>query len=448
MFRSPLGRKLSVRTRAARRLVFIVSLFAIAATIPFINAGAWQQEQEFQPRRTQPATKGQANIVAGAEFVPGEVLVRFRTDAEAKTAEAAPASLRAEDGGGEVTFQRFGGSDTVEGLRLAKVDPANTLAAVEEIAGRADVLYAEPNYIWRAKRTPNDPLFSQMYGMTRINAPTAWNTTTGSKSVVVGVIDGGIDVNHPDLKPNIWVNPGEVPNNGFDDDSNGFADDINGWDFANDDKTVYDGPGTEEDGFPLDGHGTHVAGIIGAKGDNNLGVTGVNWDVSIVSIKVLDTDGGSVSDIIDGYNYARQLRASGVNLRVLNNSYGGPGKSLSALDAVQRLNQEGILFVVAAGNDTRDNFIVPDYPANYDLPNMIAVASTDSFDAISSFSNFGARLVSIGAPGDKILSTMARPSAQATYESNGYAFVGGTSMSAPHVAGAAALVLAANPNIT
>jgi hypothetical protein len=415
----------------ARRLVLVVSLFAVAASLPFVNAGAWQQQDEDEARsqrRSQPAAKGQANIIDGAEFVPGEVLVRFRSETAAKTAEAVALPLRAADGG-EVSVEHFGGSETVRGLRLAKVDPARTLEAVTELAARSDVLYAEPNYIWRAKRTPNDPryLSGELYGLNRINAPAAWNTTVGSKSVVVGVIDGGVDFNHDDLKANIWTNPND-PVGGGDNDFNGFIDDIHGWDFHHNDSTVFD----NEDG---DDHATHVAGTIGAQGDNNLGVSGVNWNVSIVSIKVLGPSGGSTSNIINGYNYARKLREAGVNLRVLNNSYGGPGKSLSALDAITQLNNAGILFVVAAGNESRDNFAYPDYPANYDVPNVIAVASTTSSDALSSFSNFGARLVSIGAPGSSVLSTTPNHT---------YSFFGGTSMSSPHVAGAAALICAAN----
>jgi subtilisin family serine protease len=410
-------------------------LFAVAASLPFINAGASPQQQEDQPRKSQITLKGQANIVEGAEFVPGDVLVRFRTDAAAKTAEAAPVSLRAADGG-EVTFQRFEGSEIVRGLRLAKVEETRTLEAVAELAARPDVLYAEPNYIWRTQRTPNDPLFPQMYGLGKIGAPSAWDRTIGNRNVVVGVLDGGVDINHEDLRDNIWTNTGEVPNNNFDDDGNGLADDVHGWDFDHNNSSIFDG----EDG---DDHATHVAGTIGAEGDNALGVTGVNWEVSIMALKVLGPDGGSITNIIKGYNYALQMRQRGVNLRVLNNSYGGPGKSLSALDAIQQLNTAGILFVVAAGNEAHDNFNYPDYPASYDSPNVIAVASTTSTDSLSSFSNFGARIVSIGAPGSSIVSTLP-PS----MVPGGYGSFSGTSMASPHVAGAAALVIAANPNIS
>jgi len=440
MFRSPSGRKLSGRVRAARRVVLVASLFAVVASLPYVNAGAWQQEaEEVRPTKAHPTVKGQANIVEGAEFVPGDVLVRFRTETAAKSAESVVLPLRAQDGV-EATLESFGGSEMVRGLRLAKVDPARTLEAVAELASRDDVLYAEPNYIWRTKATPNDPRYvsGEMYGMNRISAPAAWDTTTGNKSVVVAVLDGGVDINHVDLQPNIWTNPGEVAGNGQDDDHNGVIDDIHGWDFHHNDSSVFD----NENG---DDHATHVAGTIGAKGNNGTGVTGVNWDASIISIKVLGPTGGNVANIINGYNYARRLREAGINLRALNNSYGGPGKSLAALDAINQLNNAGILFVVAAGNGGEDsigddNFTFPDYPSNYDAPNVIAVASTNTFDSLSGFSNFGARRVSIGAPGQSILSTVpnfANP--------NGYSFFSGTSMSAPHVTGAAALVCSANP---
>ncbi|HEX8424638.1 MAG TPA: S8 family serine peptidase, partial [Pyrinomonadaceae bacterium] len=443
MFRSPLGRKLALRTRAARRLLLVLSLFTVAASLPFINAGAWRQEED-QLRKSPVAAKGKASVIAGAEFVPGEVLVRFRSDAAAKSAEVAPMSLRREVGDGEVSFQRFAGSDMVRGLRLAKVEESRTLEAVAELAGRSDVLYAEPNYIWRAKQfvppPPNDPRYTngEQYGMARINAPGAWNAgVTGSKNIVVGVLDGGVDINHPDLKDNLWTNTGEVPDNNFDDDGNGYADDVHGWDFDHNDKSIFD----NEDG---DDHATHVAGTLGAKGNNGIGVTGVNWDVSIMALKVLGEDGGSTANIIKGYQYVLDMRQRGVNIRVLNNSYGGPGKSLAALDAITQLNAAGILFVAAAGNGGGDsigddNFTFPDFPASYDLPNVLAVASTNTFDGLSSFSNFGARIVSMAAPGSSILSTTPN---------NTYSVFGGTSMAAPHVAGAAALICSAKPSIS
>jgi subtilisin family serine protease len=372
------------------------------------------------------------NKISG-EFVPGEILVRYRSEAKAKSEESSARLLSVDGGIIDIDVRQFDGSELVEGLRLAEVAPDQILEAIKALEARSDVVYAEPNFIWHATAVPNDPRFPEQYAMQRISAPQAWDITQGNQNVVVGVIDTGIDINHQDLKDNIWTNPAEVPNDNLDNDGNGFVDDLNGWDFANQDKTVFDNASQDD-------HGTHVAGTIGARGNNAIGVTGVNWRVSIMSLKVIGENGsGSTSNFINSYNYAKMMKERGVNLRVLNNSYGGPGKSQAALDAIAQLNQVGILFVAAAGNNATDNFNVPDYPSGYNVPNILAVASTNTSDEISNFSNFGARIVSMGAPGSGILSTIPN---------NSYQRFSGTSMAAPHVAGAAALVLAANPNVT
>jgi subtilisin family serine protease len=414
-----------------------------------------------------------AKSAAGvAEFVPGEVIVRFRkgTTAE-KTSAPQFAVLRASDGDISAEVTEFEGSEIVSGLRLARVSPEDTLTAVEAFNSRADVLYAEPNYILRSHALPNDPRFGEQWGLRNtgqvgindatgqqqagtpgadIDAELAWNITTGNRSVVVGVIDSGIDINHPDLRDNIWRNPGEVAGNNIDDDGNGFIDDINGWDFYHNDASVYDGASGDN---TTDAHGTHVAGTIGAVGNNGVGVTGVNWQVSVMPIKFLGKEctplpscdppasggGANVLGSLGAYNYARTMRQRGVNLRVLNNSYGGGGKSQATLDAIRALNDVGILFVTSAGNDPLDSGSFPHYPSNYDVPNVIAVAATNRFDDLAFFSTFGARTVSIGAPGRSILST---------FPNNTYASLSGTSMASPHVAGVAALVLAANPGIS
>ncbi len=397
---------------------------------------------------------------AEAEYVPGEVLVRFRSEETVVGGEeSVPMPLLARGTGREIqaSIEKFDGAEMVRGLRLARVPAEDTLKAVEALKARADVLYAEPNYIWHKTNTPNDASYGDLWGLKNtgqtgnndqsptqpapqpgtpgadIKAEQAWNTTTGSRSVVVGVVDEGIDINHPDLQPNIWVNPGEVAGNGIDDDGNGFVDDVNGWDFNSNDRTVYDGAPTND----IDSHGTHVAGTIGARGNNGVGVAGVNWQVSLMSLKVLGVGGGSTVNIIKAYAYARMMREQhGINIRVLNNSYGGSGFSQAAFDAISALNEAGILFVAAAGNDANDSFNFPDYPASYDLPNVIAVAATDRFDQLAVFSNFGARSVSMGAPGRGILSTTPN---------NTYQFFSGTSMATPHVTGAAALVCASIP---
>jgi subtilisin family serine protease len=409
------------------------------------------------------------NAADGAVFVPGEIIVRFREDSTAKKT-GAPQYTVLRSSGRDIAAEvsNFEGSDIVSGLRIAHVAPEDTLSAVEAFNSRADVLYAEPNYILRADALPNDPRFAEQWGLRNtgqfgvndatgqqqagipgadIDAETAWNTTTGNRTVVVGVIDSGIDVNHPDLHDNIWRNPGEIAGNSIDDDGNGFIDDINGWDFYHNDASVYDGaPGDTS----TDAHGTHVAGTIGATGNNGTGVTGVNWQVSIMSLKFLPKEctpvpscdppaPGTVSKVLAAYTYARTMRQRGVNLRVLNNSYGGAGKSQATLDAISALNDAGILFVTSAGNDALDSGSFPHYPSNYDVPNVISVAATNRFDDIANFSTFGARTVSIGAPGRSILSTTPN---------NTYSSYNGTSMASPHVSGVAALILSVNPGIS
>ena len=246
---------------------------------------------------------------------------------------------------------------------------------------------------------------------------------------------------------NIWHNPGEIQGNGIDDDGDGYVDDVYGYDFFHNDATVYDGPGNNPDGSTIDAHGTHVAGTIGAVGNNGRGVVGVNWQVSLMSLKFLGPDGGTTSDLLKALAYAKMMRelwlssngVKGANIRVTNNSYGGGSYSQAEFDGIQAMGNSGILFVAAAGNDAQDNNVVPSFPASYNLPNVISVAATDRFDNLSGFSNRGSRTVQLGAPGSGILSTTP---------GNNYSVYSGTSMASPHVAGTAALVLSAHPDFT
>ncbi|MGA2093735.1 MAG: S8 family serine peptidase, partial [Sedimentisphaerales bacterium] len=263
-----------------------------------------------------------------------------------------------------------------------------------------------------------------------IDAVSAWNITTGSDDVVIAIIDTGIDYSHPDLAANIWTNPGEIAGNGIDDDHNGYIDDIHGYDFC-----TYGGHIRDSDPMDEHNHGTHVSGTIGACSNNHAGVTGINWHCKLMSCRFLDEDGyGNVADAIDAINYAV---ANGA--KVLNNSWGGGGYSASLAAAVTNARDNGVLFVAAAGNDSTDNDTTPQYPASYQIGNVISVAATDDDDALAYFSNYGQSTVHLGAPGVSILSTVLN---------NEYQWYSGTSMATPHVSGVAALLLAQNPAIS
>jgi serine protease len=322
-----------------------------------------------------------------------------------------------------------------------KVSGMSTKDAIALLKSHQAIEYVEPDYQVSIARTPDDPRFDELWGLNNdgqtggtadadIDAVEAWDISTGSRDVVVGVIDTGIDYSHSDLASNMWVNSSEIPGDGIDNDGNGFIDDVHGINAITD------------SGDPMDdeGHGTHVSGTIGASGGNGIGVVGVNHEVSLVGCKFLDAAGnGSTSDAIKCIDYMVSLKNSGVNLRVLNNSWGGGGYSQALADAIASSEAADLLFVAAAGNDTIDNDVNPHYPSNYENASVLSVASTDQTDGISWFSHYGLTSVDMGAPGSAILSTTPGES---------YASYSGTSMATPHVAGAAALVLSINPELS
>lgn len=370
-------------------------------------------------------------------FREGEILVKFKKNAS----NNAKLLMHAKHGATRVReFKRTG----IEQIKLPK--GGNLEKAIAEYRADPDVAYAEPNYIYSIDIVPNDTYFGIQYALRNtgqsggtpgadISAPEAWDIETGSPGVVIAVIDTGVDYAHPDLAGNIWDNPFEIAGNGIDDDGNGYIDDIHGIDAFN------------NDADPMDdhGHGTHVAGTIGATGNNGTGVAGVNWNVSIMALKFLGADGsGSSSDAITCLEYIADMKANGVNIVATNNSWGGGDYSQLLRDTIDA--QREILFFAAAGNDGIDNDPTPHYPSSYALPSVIAVASTDRNDALATDSCYGRRSVDIAAPGVSIASTLSSVNAYGLTAQ--YVYMSGTSMATPHATGAAGLLYAQNPSFT
>jgi subtilisin family serine protease len=376
---------------------------------------------------------GIRTAASGRRAVPGEVIVGFRAGVSA----TARANVLAGAGASVQT--------TFRGLNAVLAHAGQTGAAIARLERDPNVRYAEPNFILTADDvSPNDPSFPNEWGLNNIgqtigfvkgvpgadiHAKAAWGVTTGSASVTVAVLDTGLDFSHPDLAANVWTNHGEncagCRNDGVDNDHNGYVDDWRGWDFYNHDNNPTDD----------NGHGTHVAGTIGAVGNNGIGVAGVNWNVRLMALKFLGADGsGTTADAVQAIQYAWQNGAV-----VLNNSYGGPDFSQALSDAIATADAHSALFVAAAGNEGSDDDTTPSYPASDPHPNVVSVAATNNQDQLAWFSNYGNASVDLGAPGDNVYST---------WLGGGYAFESGTSMATPHVAGVAALAKAAFPSAT
>ena len=346
------------------------------------------------------------------------------------------------------TIQNFG--DLMPNVEHVTFDGTMEQAkAAAELIGQVVkvVEYVEPDYIYHTYATPNDSFYSLLWGLNNtgqtvngdpgtnnsdIDAPAAWDVTTGGSTFVIAVCDSGLLRTHEDISGNLWTNPGEIAGNRRDDDGNGYVDDVQGWDFYYNDADPNDG----------NGHGTHVAGTIGAKGNNAKGVTGVNWNCKLVSLRIGNAAGSiSSTAAINAINYCRVK-----GIKVSNHSWGGGGYSSSMFTALSNARSAGHLVIAAAGNGGADgigdnNDSIPQYPAGYNLDNIVSVAAVDNDFRLASFSNFGATTVDLAAPGVMIASCW-------NTANNAYVYLDGTSMATPHVTGVAALIWARNPTWT
>lgn len=423
--------------------IFLSLGVTIAAILGYLIFQSSYQEVETQPVEGGQSISPTYKEGKGREFASDKIIVKIEDD-------ATQSDLEAINRGNEARTE-----DDLPRSDVSVVDLPGDLPveeAIELYEASPDVEYAEPDFLLQPAQTssPDDPDYSKLYGLNNtgqsggsadadIDASEAWGTTTGDSGVVVAVIDEGIDVKHPDLVNNIWTNPGESGSgketNGIDDDANGYVDDVNGWDFANNDKGVYDPDPVSGAG---DEHGTHVAGTIAAQGNNGIGITGVSWQTQIMPLKFLGADGGYTSDAVEAINYAVDR-----GVKISNNSWGGGGFSQALSDAISRADAKGHIFVAAAGNGGADgvgddNDAAPHYPSNYNIPNVVSVAASDASDALASFSNYGVSSVDVAAPGVRILSTLP---------GNTYGSYSGTSMATPHISGIAALLRAKDPSL-
>ena len=334
-------------------------------------------------------------------FVDGEVLVKYRESSATQQALHYRSMWRMDH---VRTFKK-------SGIRKVRLPEAMTVAqAVALYRSDPDVVFAEPNYRYRLQAVPDDTNLSRLWGLVNtgqtvngtagtadadMDADLAWDLETGSADIVVAVVDSGVDLSHPDLAANIWTNLDEIADNGIDDDNNDYVDDVNGWDFADDDNH----PNDPTDNY---GHGTHVAGIIGAVGDNTTGIVGVNWRVSIMPLRFITAaDYGTTADAIAAIEYATDNGADIVNL-----SWGGPGESAGLKNVIDAAGAEGVLVVCAAGNAGNHLDDVPTYPASFNSANILSVAASNADDDPAWFTNFSDSQVDVAAPGSNVYSTI------------------------------------------
>lgn len=433
MFRQQMGSRVGLTLFGALTSAFALLVASAHADSTGMAASLREFAQQAEADETEPEF---------APAVPGEFVVQFRPKLERVRQQAIlqPVAERVR------YFQRprspiqlkqlnhRGAGEFFDNLAIIKVPEDRAASALKQLKRRPEILNVEPNYRYRiaadagATLRPNDFELDRLWGLENtgqlggtpgsdIQAARAWNVSTGNRDVVVAVIDTGVDYYHPDLAENIWVNRGEIPGNGMDDDGNGYIDDVHGFDFIS------------NDGDPMDDHvhGTHVAGTIGAVGNNRRGIAGICWEVGLMAVKAFDETGdGDLEGIVEAIQYSV---ANGA--RLINGSWGGSTRSKIMEEAIAEANRQGVLFVAALGNERTDSFF---YPAAY--AGVLAVAATDPKDRRAPFSNYGT-YADIAAPGDNIFSTVPN---------NAYQYLSGTSMAAPHVSGVAALILSVYPH--
>lgn len=315
-------------------------------------------------------------------------------------------------------------------VKIANPTIASFEGAIEALSKEFPNTTVSADHLHFTSAMPSEYSAPVLWHLEQVNAPGAWGFASGSDDVVVAVIDTGCSIGHEDLEASVFVNTGEIAGNGIDDDQNGFIDDVSGWDF-------YDNDAIPEDET---GHGTHVSGILGARGDNGIGVAGVSWNTRILPLKVGDSSGLSSSAIAEALRYVSSLKDRGILLVATNNSYGSSSENAAALEVIQDHEDKGILFVAAAGNtgNDLDGSGASQYPAAFTESNIIAVANSTQGDRLSVESSYGSTSVDIAAPGQEVYST---------YNDGGYRFLTGTSMSSPMVAGAIALVASHEPGL-
>jgi subtilisin family serine protease len=419
------------------------SFLSLAVLSVIILAGCSKELNEtVETENISSASNGNAiaEQASSEKFVPNELIVKFKKGQTENVRTAALARIGGKINEKVLTMAMQSKGDN-EGFYVVHT-PLAVFEAIAKMKG-IEVEFAEPNWIYQHDANSNDPYFTNgsLWGMNTGNgcqAVTAWTANkTGTSNVVIGIIDEGAMYDHEDLNSNI-KNPLEINGiAGMDDDGNGYIDDKYGWDFDGNNSSTFDGID--------DDHGTHVAGTIGAKGGNGKGVAGVCWNVTMISAKFLGKRGGTTANAVKAVDYFTDLKKNrGLNIVATNNSWGGGGYSSALFSAISRANDAGILFIAAAGNEGRNNDATASYPSNYDLPNVIAVASITSSGGLSSFSNYGFTTVDLGAPGSSIYSTLPVRSGKNVI--SGYGSYSGTSMATPHVSGAAALYASTHPS--